>query len=622
MSDVLVTVEPEGRKIRSKEGTILLDAFAASGVSVRSVCGGRGACGKCKVFVTEKTRINEVTDQEKLVLTREETTLNMRLACQVRLEGNLTVMIPVESRVRQRRIQVAGVDVTFELSPAIQKLRAQPSLPSLLDTKTYSEQLLRFLEETYDLQGLTIGYEALKKLPKALNASQRDVTATVWNSLEVIDVEAGDTTQHAYGLAVDIGTSKIVGQLVSLGDGQVVATSSLENPQIIHGEDVISRITFASDNEAGLTQLQSIVLDGINTVASRVCELADVHTAHLYEMTLVGNSAMHHILLHIPPLSLALAPYVPTVKSSLNLRPKILDLRMNNGGNIHLLPLVAGFVGADNIAGILSTRIHKSKELSLLIDIGTNTEVNLGNSEGLLCCSCASGPAFEGAHIRDGMKAVQGAIERVSIDANDHTVHFDVIGGGKPVGICGSAMIDILAEMFRHNFVDRTGRINEKAPTKRIRKANASLEFVVAWREETDKDEDIVITQGDIRELQLAKAAIYAGCFILMKQRVVSHEAIEKIYLAGAFGNYIDSENAKVIGIIPDVPTENVVFVGNSALSGARMALLSTEMRREAIDLSRQLTYVELGAASNFNEELISATYLPHKDLTRFPSAP
>jgi len=620
MSDVFVTVEPEGRKIRSITGVTLLDAFAASGVSVRSECGGRGACGKCKVFVTEKTRINEVTDQEKRVLTREETSLNMRLACQVYLEGNLTVMIPVESRVRQRRIQVAGVDVALELSPAIRKLRAQPSPPTLLDTQTYSERLLRFLEETYDLQGLTIGYEALKKLPGALNASQRDVTATVWNSREIIDVEAGDTTQHAYGLAVDIGTSKIVGQLVSLDDGQVVATSSLENPQIIHGEDVISRITFASASEEGLDQLQSIVLDGINAVASRVCEQAGVHATHLYEMTLVGNSAMHHILLHIPPLSLAMAPYVPTVKSPLNLRPKDLDLQMNDGGNIHLLPLVAGFVGADNIAGILSTRVHKSEELSILIDIGTNTEVNLGNREGLLCCSCASGPAFEGAHIRDGMKAVQGAIERVSIDANDHAVHFEVIGGGKPVGICGSAMIDILAEMFRHNLVNRTGRINEKAPTERIRKANDSLEFVVAWREETDKDEDIVITQGDIRELQLAKAAIYAGCSILMKHHAVSHEAIEKIYLAGAFGNYIDSDNAKIIGIIPDVPTENVVFVGNSALSGARMALLSTEMRREATDLSQQLTYVELGAASNFNEELISATYLPHKDLPHFPS--
>jgi uncharacterized 2Fe-2S/4Fe-4S cluster protein (DUF4445 family) len=512
------------------------------------------------------------------------------------------------------------VETTLELKPAIRKLRAQPSSPNLVDTQTHSERLLRFLEETYDLRDLTIGYTALKKLPGALNASHRDVTITVWNDCKVIDVEAGDATQRAYGLAVDVGTSKIVGQLVSLDDGQVVATSSLENPQIIHGEDVISRITFASASEVGLDQLQSIVLDGINVVASRVCEQASVNASHLYEVTLVGNSAMHHILLHIPPLSLALAPYVPTVKSSLNLRPKELALQMNEGGNIHLLPLVAGFVGADNIAGILSTGVHKSEELSLLIDIGTNTEVNLGSRDGLLCCSCASGPAFEGAHIRDGMKAVQGAIERVSIDANDHTTHFEVVGGGKPVGICGSAMIDILAEMFQHNLVDRTGRINGEATTERIRKANASLEFVVAWREETDKDDDIVITQGDIRELQLAKAAIYAGCSILMKQRAVSSEAIEKIYLAGAFGNYIDSENAKIIGIIPDIPTERVVFVGNSALSGARMTLLSTEMRHEAADLSQQLTYVELGAASNFNEELISATYLPHKDLTRFPS--
>lgn len=620
VSDVFVTVEPEGRKIRSIAGVTLLDAFAASGVSVRSECGGRGVCGKCKVFVTEKTRINEVTDQEKRVLTGEEVALNLRLACQVHLEGDLTVMIPVESRVRRRRIQVAGVEAALELTPAIRKLRAQPSSPTLLDPQTYSERLLRFLEETYDLRGLTINYEALKKLPGALNASRQDVTATVWNGREVIDVEAGDTTQHAYGLAVDIGTSKIVGQLVSLDDGQVVATSSLENPQIIHGEDVISRITFASASEAGLDQLQSIVLDAINAVASRVCEEAGVDATHLYEMTIVGNSAMHHILLRIPPLSLALAPYVPTVKSSLNLGPKDLALHMNEGGNIHLLPLVAGFVGADNIAGILSSGVHKSQELSLFIDIGTNTEVNLGNREGLLCCSCASGPAFEGAHIRDGMKAVQGAIERVSMDANDHAVHFEVIGGGKPVGICGSAMIDILAEMFRHNLVDRTGRINGEARSERIRRVKASLEFVVAWREETDKDEDIVITQGDIRELQLAKAAVYAGCSILMKHHAVSPEAIEKIYLAGAFGNYIDSVNAKIIGIIPDVPTENVVFVGNSALSGARMALLSTDMRREATDLSQQLTYVELGAASNFNEELISATYLPHKDLTRFPS--
>jgi len=589
-------------------------------MSVRSECGGRGICGKCKVQLTGKPWIHEATDQEKRVLTHEELALNLRLACQVRLEGDLTVLIPVESRVRQRRIQDAGVAVAFELTPATRKLRAQPSPPTLLDPQAYAERLLRVLEETYDLRGLTMGYTALKKLPGALRASRQEVTATVWHGREVIDVEAGDTAQQAYGLAVDIGTSKIVGQLVSLDDGHVVATSSLENPQILHGEDVISRITFASASEAGLDQLHAISLDGINAVASRVCEEAGVSATHLYEMTIVGNSAMHHLLLHIPPLTLALAPYVPTVKRPLDLKPQDLPLQMNEGGNIHLLPLVAGFVGADNVAGLLATGVHKSKAMSLFIDIGTNTEVTLGNREGLLCCSCASGPAFEGAHIRDGMKAVHGAIERVAIDATSDAVHFQVIGGGQPVGICGSAMIDILAELFRHSLVDNTGRLNGDVTTERMRKGTTSLEYVVAWQEETDKAEDIVITQGDIRELQLAKAAIYTGCAILMQHRGVSVESIEWIYLAGAFGNYIDAVNAKIIGLIPDVLTEKVVFVGNSALAGARMALLSTAMRREAADLSQRLTYVELGAASNFNEELIAATYLPHKDRHRFPS--
>jgi uncharacterized 2Fe-2S/4Fe-4S cluster protein (DUF4445 family) len=619
VSDVVVTVEPEGRKIRSTTGVTLLNAFAASGMSLRSECGGQGICGKCKVQLTGTPWLHEVTDQEKRVLTHEELALNLRLACQIRLEGDLTVLIPVESRVRQRRIQDAGVSVAFELAPAIRKLRAQPSPSTLLDPQPYAERLLRVLEATYDLRGLTMGYAALKKLPGALRASRQEVTATIWHGHEVIDVEAGDTAQQAYGLAVDIGTSKIVGQLVSLDDGHIVATSSLENPQILHGEDVISRITFASASEVGLDQLHAIVVDGINALVSQVCEDAGVSATHLYEMTIVGNSAMHHLLLHIPPLSLALAPYVPTVKRPLDLKPQDLPLQMNEGGNIHLPPLVAGFVGADNVAGLLATGVHKSPVLSLFIDIGTNTEVNLGNHEGLLCCSCASGPAFEGAHIRDGMKAVHGAIERVAIDATSDAVHFQVIGGGKPVGICGSAMIDLLAELFRHRLVDNTGRLNGDASTERMRKGTASLEFVVAWQEETDKAEDIVITQGDIRELQLAKAAIYTGCAILMQHRGVSPEAIERVYLAGAFGNYIDAVNAKIIGLIPDVPTEKVVFVGNSALAGARMTLLSTAMRREAADLSQRLTYVELGVASNFNEELIDATYLPHKDYHRFP---
>lgn len=620
MSEVFVTVEPEGRKIRTVKGESLLAVFRASGVSIRSECGGSGVCGKCKIFVKEKTRVSEVTEQEMRMLTEAEIARNIRLACQARVKADLTVMIPVESRLRQRKIQVEGVETAFKLDPAIRKLRAQPLKSTLFDAKPNAERLLSFLEEKYDLSELTMGYDALKKLPRALHSANRDITATVWSGHKVIDVEAGDTATLAYGLAVDIGTSKIVGQLVALDDGRVVATNSIENPQIVHGEDVISRITFASDSEEGLDKLRSLVMDGVNYVISMVCKQGGVRLENIYEMTLVGNSAMHHILLGIHPLSLAVAPYVPTVKHALNLGTRDLAFQINDGGNIHLLPLVAGFVGSDNVADVLSTGVHRSEELTLLMDIGTNTEVNLGNSDGVLCCSCASGPAFEGAHIRDGMKAVQGAIERLSLNSRNFKVKYEVIGGGKPVGICGSGMIDILAEMLRCNLIDQTGRINDESPTERVRRVNESLELVIAWRDETDKEEDIVITQGDIRELQLAKAAIYTGCSILMKKRKVSSGEIERIGLAGAFGNYLDPENAKIVGIIPDIKSENMDFVGNAALSGARMALLSMEMRREAIELSDKLTYVELGAEPKFNEELISATYLPHKNLDLFPS--
>jgi uncharacterized 2Fe-2S/4Fe-4S cluster protein (DUF4445 family) len=620
VSEVFVTVEPEGRKIRTAKGESLLTVLRASGVSVRSECGGRGVCGKCKIVVKETSRASEMTEAEMSILTGSEIALNVRLACQVRVNGDLTVMIPVESRLRQRRIQVEGVETSFELNPAIRKLRAQPSKSTIFDAKPNAERLLSFLEEKYDLNGLTIGYDALKKLPRALNASKREITATIWSDHKVIDVEAGDTIKLAYGIAVDIGTSKIVGQLVSLDSGQVVATNSIENPQIIHGEDVISRITFASESEGGMDKLRSLVIDGVNYVISMVSKQGGVRRENIYEMTLVGNSAMHHILLGIPPLSLAVAPYVPTVKRALNLGTRDLEVQISDGGNIHLLPLIAGFVGSDDVADVLATRVHTSEELTLLIDIGTNTEVNLGNRDGVLCCSCASGPAFEGAHIHDGMKAVQGAIERVSLNSRNYKVKYEVIGGGKPVGICGSGMIDILAELVRCNLIDQTGRINDESPTERIRRVNESWEFVIAWSEETDKEDDIVITQGDIRELQLAKAAIYTGCSVLMRRRGIRAGAIERICLAGAFGNFIDPANAKIVGIIPDIKSENVVFVGNAALSGARMALLSTDMRRDASELSEKLTYVELGAEPKFNEELIAATYLPHKNLDLFPS--
>jgi uncharacterized 2Fe-2S/4Fe-4S cluster protein (DUF4445 family) len=597
-----LTVEPEGRRIKAEEGTSIMEAFRSSGVGIRSECGSRGICGQCRVLIKKQKSVSIVTEQELKVLTSTEIASGLRLACQTRLRDSLET---------KRRIQVEGVMISFELNPAVKKVRAQLLSPNLANNQPDSARLLGFLKEHYGLSQLSIRYIALRKISTVLRNSQWDVTATIWNNREIVEIEAGDTTQIIYGISVDVGTSKIAGQLVRLDDGSVVATDSLENPQILHGEDIISRITYASSDGFSFEELRSLVIGGINDLISKLCSPRVIRKDYVYEMTLVGNSAMHHILLGVHPQSLAISPYVPVISESLNLQPKDLGININEGGNIHLLPLVAGFVGSDDIADMLSTGMYKSDKLCLLIDIGTNTEINLGNDKGIVCCSCASGPAFEGGHVHHGMKAVQGAIERVTIDSGNYDVRFEVIGGGKPVGICGSGMIDILAEMIGCNLLDRTGRIIEDSPTKRIRRVNDTVEFVIAWKEETNKDEDIVVTQKDIRELQMAKAAIYAGCHILMEKREVSSEEIDKVYLAGAFGNYIDPKNAKAIGLIPDVKPGKILSVGNTALAGARMALLSVDIRNEAIEMTKNLTYVELGAETNFNREFISATFFP-----------
>lgn len=615
-----ITVEPEGRVLQCAPNSSLLEAFRAAGVQIRAECGGQGSCGQCKVLVHAQSGVSKPSNQEKHLLTDIEIVHGVRLACQTSVKESIKIMLPIESRISLRKIQTEGLEITTEIDSTIKKLKVKLSRPTLHDLRSDRSRLLDALQDTYDLSILNLGFEALKKLPSIIRQTRGDLTAILWNNHRVIDLEAGDTTETAFGYAVDIGTSKIVGQLISLTTGQIITTHSIENPQIIHGEDVISRITYAASHEKGLQQLRDLVIDGINSLLSAACQEAEIQNSHIYEMTWVGNSAMHHILLGIPPLTLAVAPYTPAIKKSLDLSPKELGIQINVGGNVHSPPLIAGFVGSDNVSDILSTQFNELHELSLLIDIGTNTEVNLGNQDGITCCSCASGPAFEGAHIRDGMKAVDGAIERVSIDSSTFDVQYHVIGNQPPVGLCGSAMIDILAELVRSKVVDHSGRFNQTSH-KRIRRRNESLEFVIAWDRDTAKNGDIVITQSDIRELQLAKAAIYTGCTMLLRHRKISINDIQRLYLAGAFGNYIQPENAIRIGLLPDINPEKVILVGNAALSGARLALLSQKSRNKAHQIAEDASYIELGAEPAFNKALIAATFLPHQDLSLFPSS-
>jgi len=607
MYDVTVVFEPEGRKVIVPFGSTISNAAKEAGVGIRSECGGVGSCGKCRVIILNSEAVSEVTEAESKHLSRSEIDNGYRLACQTRILQDVTVIIPPESRLEHRKIQVSGLERKVELNPSVKKFHLLLPKPTLSDIKPDLERLIGSLpQQTPKISDLEINYEILKELPDILRDANWDVTVTVWDTHRIIAVEPGDTSNYLFGFAVDIGTSKIVGQLVDLTTGKTMATGSIENPQVIHGEDVMTRITFATTNSTNLKMLQKLAVNGINKVLHEACEKVGVDPRKIYEVVVVGNTAMHHFFLGIQPKYVALSPYTSALKRPISLTAKELNIKVNKGGIVTILPVIAGFVGADAVADVLATGIDESEELSLLVDIGTNTEIFLGNKDDLLCCSCASGPAFEGAHIKHGMKAVTGAIERVRIDP-DLEVEYETIGDVKPSGLCGSAVIDVVAEMFKNGVIDQHGRFNSNLKANRLRKNKSEWEFVVAWGGETATGREITVTQGDIREIQLAKAAIYTGCSILMKRKNLEEKDIDRVFIAGAFGNHINPENAKVIGLIPDISAEKIKFVGNTAVTGAKMALMSKKIREKAELISMKVRYLELANDPDFNQEFIKA---------------
>jgi uncharacterized 2Fe-2S/4Fe-4S cluster protein (DUF4445 family) len=617
---IILRFEPDGVKAEFEKGITILDALREIGLSIRSECGGRGICGKCKVIIQDQSSISGIVEKDR-VLSIPELESNYRLACSTMAIADSTITIPNESRMAIRKILVEGTERQVTVNSAIRKVYIELPEPSLSDIRSDVQRLIDSLKDIYGIETTGIDYPLLKKLPQILHDSNWRVTLTVWDDKEIIAVEAGDTTDIAYGVAVDIGTSKIISYLSNLTTGELVSTGFLENPQVRYGEDIISRISYASKGEEALEELHRLLIDGVNTVIYEACRTSESRPEHIYDITVVGNTAMHHIFLGIQPIRLASSPYVPAVNDSVKIKARDLALKTNPGANVHVLPVIAGFVGADAVADIISTGIYESNKLSLMVDIGTNTEVMLGDKHGILACSCASGPAFEGAHIKCGMKAVTGAIERLKITPEDYEVEYQTIGNAKPIGLCGSAMIDAVADLLRRRIIDRNGRFNISTSTPKLRNLNQEKEFLLVSKSENNATRDIVITQRDIREIQLAKAAIYTGCSILMKRKKIKSEDIKKFYVAGSFGNYLNLENAKLIGMIPDIPKEHIAFVGNAAGAGARMALISKKHRRMVALIPKKVQYVELALDADFQKEFVSAMYFPHGDSARFPLA-
>lgn len=616
-----VTFEPDGRKVRTQSGTSIFEAACRAGVGIRSECGGKGTCGKCRIIVKDKNAVTKVTEAEMKHISSRKIDSGYRLACRTMVKRNIIVMVPKESRVGVRKIQATGLERPVPLTPLVTKFHIALAKPTLHDVRPDFERILDSLKDEHGLDRLEVEYEVLKNLPNILRHADWDITITLWNKHKIIAVEEGDTSNRVLGLAVDIGTSKIVGHVVDLTTGRTVSMGSIENPQIIYGDDVISRIAFAAVDEEKLETLQRLTSEGINNIVHDACTQAGVDSRNIYEATIAGNTAMHHFFLGIQPKYLAISPFTSAIRASMDIRAKEVNIKIHPEGNVHVLPVIAGFVGADAVADVLSSGIHESEKLSLLLDIGTNTEVFVGNSKDLLSCSCASGPAFEGAHIKHGMKAVTGAIEKVRIKLDSGCeVEYETVGDAKPSGLCGSAMIDAVAQMAKCGIINRRGRFNMNVKSPRLKIVDDKVEFVLAWKNETATGGEITVTQEDINEIQLAKAAIFAGCWILMKRKNVNRKDLDQVLIAGAFGNYINPENAKLIGLVPDVPTNKIKSVGNAALTGAKMALISKEARKTAEKLSKRIRYLELTVDPDFRSEFADAMFIPHKDLNRFPS--
>jgi uncharacterized 2Fe-2S/4Fe-4S cluster protein (DUF4445 family) len=614
-----VRFEPEGRKVSVDIGCTLLEASAQAGVRIRSECGGKGICGKCRVIIVESQKIAEISRNEREILSPTELGRGYRLACCTKVMSDLVVFVPSQSRIVIRRIQAEGIERPVKLEPAIKKYHLVLPKPTLQDIRPDFERVETALKQK-GFKTIEIERNLLSELPEVLRRAEWNVTVTILDGRQIISVEEGNTENMAYGFAVDIGTSKIVGYLVDLVSGNLLSIKSMENPQIAYGEDVISRINCALTRTNALNELQKAVIKAINQLILDACLDANVKPEEIYEIVVVGNTAMHHIFLGIQPRGLVFAPYVPAIKRSINVKADSLKLKANKNAYIHVLPVIAGFVGADAIADVLATGIYEMDDVSLLMDVGTNGEIFVGNRYDLVCCSCAAGPAFEGMHIEFGMKAVTGAIEKIKINPHTYDVEYEVIGKAKPIGICGSGIIDAVAELFRCGIIDNTGKFKKDIKTKRLRMIGGVPKFVVAWKSESGINTHITISQKDIQEILLAKAAMHTGAEILMREKGLSEKDIAHVYVAGGFGRYINPKSAVIIGLIPDVPIEKISFVGNTAISGAKMALISTEIRKTAEKLSEKIRYIELMAHPDFRKEFISSLFIPHRNPNKYRS--
>jgi uncharacterized 2Fe-2S/4Fe-4S cluster protein (DUF4445 family) len=636
MASYKIKFLPDEQTVEVEAGTTLMEAARNAEVDINNLCGGNGVCGRCRVKVSNgKVRADKHSIN---LLSKEEILEGYVLACQTKVDSDMEILIPAESRLEEGQILMECTAVDYSApekialhrvpsdpmclyEPLTQKVYLELSEPSPDDNVTDMDRIIRDLRRKTPYKDFEISLPCLQGLAMKLRTNAWKATATVakhGDIRRIVQIQAGDTSERNYGLAVDVGTTTVVAQLVHLRSGNVIGVTGSHNLQARFGEDVISRMIYACGKEEGLQPLHQAIIKNINQLIKSLTEEKGVDHRDITSFVAAGNTTMSHLLLSLIPCSIRVDPYVPTANVYPQVRAREIGIDIHPEGIVEVVPGVASYVGGDIVAGIIACGIADKPEIRVLIDVGTNGEIAVGNNEWMVCCSASAGPAFEGGGIKHGMRATRGAIEKLVI--SDGRVQYKSIGKGKVKGICGSGLIDCLYELARNHLISGEGKFHLSPHDERIVEKDGEILFVLATADETETGHDIVVTQSDISHLIRSKGAVFAAIKSLTDYVGLKFDAIDTFFVAGGFGSYLDIPKAVGIGLLPDIERSRIRFVGNSSLMGARMCLLSTHTMERAAQIARNTTNIELSNYHPFMDEYVAAMFLPHTDRKLFPS--
>ncbi len=635
-----VTFLPDKKTVSVKKGENLLHAGVQAGIFIHSSCGGDGVCGRCKVIIKKGDFRTEPTGR----IAKNEKAKGYVLACLTSIQGPLTVEVPPESRIdldkiteeeakflRLKGLFTPSEDSTgceslldeqlFKHSPLATKVYIKPPRPNLDDKISDLERIFRELRKSREIPIMQTGLVNVKRLGALLRESAWKVTVTLGrrnDTTELVTIEPGDASKKNYGMAFDIGTTTITGQLVDLNSKKVLGTKTTYNKQVVFGDDVITRIIFAADR-GGLERLHHAVIDSMNDMIQAFVAESKINLNDINGVSCAGNTTMIHLLLRVDPTYIRREPYIATANFVPVIRAAEAGIKISPRGLLYCVPGVSTYVGGDVSSGVLACGLDKSDKLSLLVDVGTNGEIVVGNKEWMAACSASAGPAFEGSGLCCGMRAQKGAIQVIKI-TRKCDVTLETIGKERPKGICGSGYVDLLAELFRNNIISRDGKLKSKIESPRIRQGEHGQEFVVVFKKDAAVDHDIVITEEDIENLKRSKGAIYSAISILFRKLGIEIKDLKRFFIAGGFGTCLNIENAITIGLLPDLKRDRFNFVGNTSIVGAHQILLSYEAMKKAEDIAKKITYLELSVEPQYMDEYMSSLFFPHTDVSRFPS--